>query len=51
MSAESMPTRKPTFSVLVIAFVKVGILKMRLKISKVSPLSLTKLSTSSIASG
>ena len=39
------------FRTSIVNTLKVGILKMRLKISKVSPLSLTKLSTSSIASG
>ena len=51
MSAERMPTTKPTLSVFVMALVKLGILKMRLNISNVSPLSPTKLSTSRMASG
>ena len=46
-----MPTRKPTFRVLVIAFVNEGMAKMRLKMESPKLPSPTKLSTSRIASG
>ena len=46
-----MPTRKPTFSVFVMAVVKVGILKMRWKTPMPNVPSPTKLSTSNMASG
>ena len=50
-SVDRIPTRKPTFSVFVMAWVKVGIWKMRLNTLKLNPPSPTKLSTSSMASG
>ena len=46
-----MPTRKPTFSVLVMALVKVGMAKMRWKMDTPKVPSPTKLSTSRMASG
>ena len=51
MSAERMPTTKPTFKVFVMARVKLFMAKMRLKIEKPKLPSPTKLSTSKIASG
>ena len=50
-SVDRIPTRKPTFSVFVMAWVKVGIWKMRSKMPKPKLPSPTKLSTSRIASG
>ena len=46
-----MPTRKPTFRVLVMAVVKRGMAKMRRNVSRLSEPSPTKLSTSRMASG
>ncbi len=48
---DRIPTRKPTFSVLVMALVKEGILKIRRKTFREKPPSPTKLSTSRIARG
>ena len=46
-----MPTTKPTFSVLVIAWRKVRIWKIRWNVSRERPLVPYRLSTNSIASG
>ena len=46
-----MPTRKPTFRVLVMALVKEGMAKMRPNTLKLKPPSPTKLSTSRMARG
>ena len=46
-----MPTAKPTLRVLVIAWLKDGMAKIRVKTSKVTPLSETTESTIRMASG
>ena len=46
-----MPTRKPTFKVLVMAVVKEGMAKMRRNTRKLKPPSPTKLSTNRMARG
>ena len=51
ISADRIPTTKPTFSVFVMARVKLGIAKILLKMLRPKLPSPTKLSTSRIASG